>query len=666
MNRGAMEVLEIPVEVSIIRDGRPLMVQTFQHSPIRIGRILENDIVLPFDSVSRHHCELRFTSGKWILNDLKSMNGVKIAGEQVRTAEIPNGGSFDLKPVTISIRQLQPVQRPAATQNHDVNGGETAPDFVSPTDETLVGPDPKQAAGKRLHANTEPQTAQQAFKQAPSRDDAAGRHQKPTSKKPLLNINTIELMSEPHPLAEKAKVRAVQVSVFWHDTLLVVEEYLPGEDIIVEINGIFLRLGRVGRDRSEVRCPNGTEFSNRPGRESILLPTTPVVWTADWGLSLVARYVPPSKYRRTGVVPFIEEELIDPMVISGLVHGAVAAANFIITPKPILHEPQPERVAKIIMPAPAATPAPVAVATPTPTPPPTATPVIAKATPTPVPTPKLQAKATPPPPPKDKKVPIKKEPPKVAKKEEAGAAPKAEKDSNDKRIAKSNPPPPGPKTEAPLAPTPRPFDASSVGALKALSLLSAPAPQTANTERIIVRRTAANEDGGGSGSSTPNTSTLMKDLPIVEGGSESGVAGGMALKVSSGGSGYGASGFSGKTGKRNVLGSVIGGATYTEIAKTEGLTREQVMKVVQKHHSQIQQCYERSLMDDPNLAGRAEFEWEISAQGSVSAVSVKETSLRNGDRLLDCVKGVFRGMKFPVAKNGSSTTPTIGLPFGRL
>lgn len=158
----------------------------------------------------------------------------------------------------------------------------------------------------------------------------------------------------------------------------------------------------------------------------------------------------------------------------------------------------------------------------------------------------------------------------------------------------------------------------------------------------------------------------MKDLPIVEGGSESGVAGGMALKVSTGGSGYGATGFSGKTGKRNVLGSVIGGASYTEIAKTEGLTREQVMKVVQKHHSQIQQCYERSLMDDPNLAGRAEFEWEISAQGSVSAVSVKETSLRNGDRLLDCVKGVFRGMKFPVAKNGSSTTPTIGLPFGRL
>ncbi|MBK7890165.1 MAG: AgmX/PglI C-terminal domain-containing protein [Bdellovibrionales bacterium] len=114
------------------------------------------------------------------------------------------------------------------------------------------------------------------------------------------------------------------------------------------------------------------------------------------------------------------------------------------------------------------------------------------------------------------------------------------------------------------------------------------------------------------------------------------------------------------------MGSVIGGATYSESTKTEGLTREQVMKIVQKHQGQIQQCYERSLMDDANLAGRAEFEWEISAQGSVTSVSVKESNLRNGEKLLDCVKGVFKKMAFPSAKNGASTTPTIGLPFGRL
>ncbi|MDX9731487.1 MAG: AgmX/PglI C-terminal domain-containing protein, partial [Bdellovibrionales bacterium] len=328
----------------------------------------------------------------------------------------------------------------------------------------------------------------------------------------------------------------------------------------------------------------------------------------------------------------------------------------------------PERIAKIITAAPTPEPTPVAVMTPTPTPTPTP---IAIATPPPTPTPVPTAvvqKPTPPPKVERKVVQPKKVEPKVAKKEDVGAAARSNQPVTDPtRVAKSNPPPPGPKTEAPPAPTPKPFNASSVGALKALTMLSsAPAAPSANTERIVVRRSTSSEEGGGSGSSTPTTSQMMSNLPIVEGGSANGVAGGMALPVSSGGAGYGTKGFSGKTGKRNVLGSVIGGATYTETAKTEGLTREQVMKVVQKHHSQIQQCYERSLMDDPAIAGRAEFEWEISAKGTVGRVSVKETNLRNGDKLLDCVKGVFRGMKFPVAKNGSSTTPTIGLPFGRL
>ncbi len=658
MSKAPIDLLEAPVEVCILRDGRPLMKQTFQHTPIRFGRILDNDIVLPFDSVSRHHCELRYHGGKWALIDLKSMNGVRVNGEQVTSASFDGQGEFELKPVVIQIKSFRNHAQPASNKSVDDPGpgGATVPDFVSPTDATLVGPDPVPHASNRLHSEKPKQQVHQNNFHA-SRDVGG-------NKKALLNINSLELMSEAHPSIEKAKSRAVQISVFWQDVLISVDEFLPGEEMLVEINGIFLRLGRVGRDRSEVRCPNGTEFSNRPGRESVLLTTTPVTWRADWGLAMIARYVPQSKNRRTGIAPLLEDELINPIVISGLMHGAVAVANMLITPKPHTPPPVPNRVAKIIMAAP--TPAPVvAVATPTPTPTPLPTPIVAKATPKPTPTPRVQAKATPPPK-VEKKVPVKKEPPKVAKKEEKSPPPRSDKDRVAPKMAKNNPPPPGPKTVAPPAPTPRPFDASSVGALKALSMLSVPMPSSANTEKIVVRKTAAESDGGGSGSPKPSTSSMMQDLPLTEGGDENGTAGGMALKVSDGGSSYGTSGFSGKTGKRNVLGSVIGGANYTETAKTEGLTREQVMKVVQKHHTQIQQCYERSLMDDPNLAGRAEFEWEISAKGSVGVVSVKETSLRNGDRLLDCVKGVFRGMKFPTAKNGSSTTPTIGLPFGRL
>lgn len=658
MSKTPIDLLDSPIEVSILRDGKPLMKQTFQHTPIRFGRILDNDIVLPFDSVSRHHCELRYHGGQWALIDLKSMNGIRVNGEQVTSASFDRHGEFELKPVVIQIKALRPQMQSSDKKSGLQNepGGATIPEFISPTDATLVGPDPVKRVSKRLHAEKPSQRVQQPGFHS-SRDSAG-------NKRALLNVNSVELMTEPHPMIEKAKSKAVQVCVFWREVLISVEEFVPGEDMLIEINGIFLRLGKVGRDRSEVRCPSGTEFSNRPGRESVLLTTTPVTWTADWGLTMSARYVPQSKNRRTGVVPLLEDELIDPVVISGIMHGAVALANLMITPKPHTPPPVPERVAKIIMAAP--TPAPiVALATPTPTPAPTPkpTPIVAQATPQP--TPRIQAEATPPPK-VLKKVPVKKDPPKVAKKEEKSAPPRSDKDQIAPKTAKNNPPPPGPKTEAPPAPTPRPFDASSVGALKALSMLSVPMPNTSNTEKIVVRKTATDFDGGGSGSTRPSTASLMKDLPLTEGGDANGTAGGMALKVSDGGSGYGTSGFSGKTGKRNVLGSVIGGANYTETAKTEGLTREQVMKVVQKHHTQIQQCYERSLMDDPNLAGRAEFEWEISAKGSVGSVSVKETSLRNGDRLLNCVKGVFRAMKFPTAKNGSSTTPTIGLPFGRL
>jgi hypothetical protein len=641
MNKAPIDLLDAPVEVSILRDGQPLMKQTFHHTPIRFGRILDNDIVLPFDSVSRYHCELRYHRGQWALIDLKSMNGVCVNGERVTSASFEGHGEFELKPVIIQVKALQVHSNPSAqdaTDEPDV-GGATIPEFISPTDATLVGPDPVKHASNRLHEEKPNQQNHQPGFHA-SRD-AAG------NKRALLNVDSIELMSEPHPMIENAKARAVQIAVFWREVLISVDEFLPGEEMVIEVNGIFLRLGRVGRDRSEVRCPNGTEFSNRPGRESVLLPTSPVMWKADWGLAMSARYVPQSKSRRNGIVPLIEDELIDPVVISGLMHGAVAVANMLITPKAHTPQPVPERVAKIIMAAP--TPAPVvAIATPKPTPPP-----------------RIEAKATPPPK-VEKKFPVKKDLPKIAKPEEKSAPPRADKDKVAPKVAKNSPPPPGPKTAAPPAPTPKPFDASSVGALKALSMLSVPMPNSANTEKIIVRKTASVTDGGGFGSTKPSTSSMMKDLPLSEGGDENGAAEGMALKVSDRGAGYGTSGFSGKTGKRNVLGSVIGGANYTETAKTEGLTREQVMKVVQKHHTQIQQCYERSLMDDPNLAGRAEFEWEISAKGSVGSISVKETSLRNGDRLLDCVKGVFRGMKFPTAKNGSATTPTIGLPFGRL
>jgi hypothetical protein len=47
-------------------------------------------------------------------------------------------------------------------------------------------------------------------------------------------------------------------------------------------------------------------------------------------------------------------------------------------------------------------------------------------------------------------------------------------------------------------------------------------------------------------------------------------------------------------------------------------------------------------------------------------VRVRRSTVNNGDALGECVKGVFSSMKFPSAKNGMTTTPNIGFPFGRM
>jgi len=132
------------------------------------------------------------------------------------------------------------------------------------------------------------------------------------------------------------------------------------------------------------------------------------------------------------------------------------------------------------------------------------------------------------------------------------------------------------------------------------------------------------------------------------------------------GTGYGVQGIKGRAGSRGVAGSVVGAPKLMEIKQTEGLSRRQVMNEVKKHLGKIQRCYERSLLTNPGIAGRVEYEWLITPKGRVKWSKVKRSEIRSGDSLNACVLAIFNKMKFPVAKNGQSTRPNIGLPFGRL
>ena len=58
----------------------------------RIGRLLDNDIVLDDANVSRHHAVIIDTGTSYIINDLRSANGVHVQHQRIRSAATLNDG----------------------------------------------------------------------------------------------------------------------------------------------------------------------------------------------------------------------------------------------------------------------------------------------------------------------------------------------------------------------------------------------------------------------------------------------------------------------------------------------------------------------------------------------------------------------------------------------
>jgi SARP family transcriptional regulator, regulator of embCAB operon len=57
-----------------------------QEAATRIGRLSDNDIVLDTPKVSRHHAVIVDTGTSWVINDLRSSNGVHVQHERIRSA----------------------------------------------------------------------------------------------------------------------------------------------------------------------------------------------------------------------------------------------------------------------------------------------------------------------------------------------------------------------------------------------------------------------------------------------------------------------------------------------------------------------------------------------------------------------------------------------------
>src|SRR5690348_15736906 len=57
--------------------------RTFIGETVRIGRAMDNDVVVMNSSVSRHHAELRHDGSGWELVDLQSRQGTFVEGTRV-------------------------------------------------------------------------------------------------------------------------------------------------------------------------------------------------------------------------------------------------------------------------------------------------------------------------------------------------------------------------------------------------------------------------------------------------------------------------------------------------------------------------------------------------------------------------------------------------------
>jgi len=75
-------------------DGAEKSYRLQTHRPFTVGRDPGNDIILRDPKVSRHHAEIVFERGFFVLHDLASANGTFVNGKRVRVAPLTHGAKL--------------------------------------------------------------------------------------------------------------------------------------------------------------------------------------------------------------------------------------------------------------------------------------------------------------------------------------------------------------------------------------------------------------------------------------------------------------------------------------------------------------------------------------------------------------------------------------------
>ncbi len=88
-----------------------------------------------------------------------------------------------------------------------------------------------------------------------------------------------------------------------------------------------------------------------------------------------------------------------------------------------------------------------------------------------------------------------------------------------------------------------------------------------------------------------------------------------------------------------------------DLTVDEGLTKEEVAKVIHSHLNEIRYCYESAILRDPNLAGKLLVDFKIGANGSVPNAKANETA-ELGVNVSQCLVNKLKTWKFPLPRGG--------------
>ncbi len=102
--------VRIPEDAFVIVDG--IKVIPLNQPLIRIGRRLENNLVLDDPRVSRTHAEQRAINGRYVLFDLNSTGGTYVNGVKITQSVVYPGDVISLAGVNLVYGQKNPPPRP--------------------------------------------------------------------------------------------------------------------------------------------------------------------------------------------------------------------------------------------------------------------------------------------------------------------------------------------------------------------------------------------------------------------------------------------------------------------------------------------------------------------------------------------------------------------------